>query len=103
MAQVHGGRLVSKALARQGMRGGTGETFDWGLVATRRSNVPLILSGGLSSENVGEAISVVQPYAVDSASGTESAPGHKDPDKLRAFFEAVAQTAPERAAIGQPA
>jgi phosphoribosylanthranilate isomerase len=85
----------SKALARQGMRGGTGETFDWGLVATRRSNVPLILSGGLSSENVGEAISVVQPYAVDSASGTESAPGHKDQRKLRAFFDAVAEACPE--------
>ncbi|HTA12412.1 MAG TPA: phosphoribosylanthranilate isomerase [Solirubrobacteraceae bacterium] len=85
----------SKALERQGMRGGTGETFDWGLVATRRSKVPLILSGGLSAENVAEAIAVVQPYAVDSASGTESTPGHKDHDKLRAFFDAVAEACPE--------
>ena len=41
----------SRQTARQGMRGGTGETFDWGLVASRRSRVPLILSGGLSAEN----------------------------------------------------
>jgi phosphoribosylanthranilate isomerase len=86
----------SKALARQGMRGGTGETFDWGLVAARRSKVPLILSGGLSAENVGEAIAVVQPYAVDSASATESSPGHKDHHKLRAFFDAVAEACPEQ-------
>ena len=93
----------SKATERQGMRGGTGETFDWGLVEARRSKVPLILSGGLTAENVVEAVRVVRPYAVDSASGTEAAPGHKDPDKLRRFFEAVAQARLEHAAIGQPA
>jgi len=90
----------SKAVARQGMRGGTGETFDWGLLRARRSKVPLILSGGLTAENVAEAISVARPYAVDSASGTEAAPGHKDPEKLRAFFQAVGQARRERAAIG---
>jgi phosphoribosylanthranilate isomerase len=93
----------AKAVARQGMRGGTGETFDWGLVGTRRSKVPLILSGGLTPENVAEAVSVVRPYAVDTASGTEAAPGHKDPERLRAFFAAVAQTREEPATIGQPA
>jgi phosphoribosylanthranilate isomerase len=96
----------AKAVARQGMRGGTGETFDWGLVGTRRSKVPLILSGGLTPENVAEAISVVRPYAVDTASGTEAAPGHKDPERMRAFFAAVAPVAPESeqpATIGQPA
>ncbi|MHB8241171.1 MAG: phosphoribosylanthranilate isomerase [Solirubrobacteraceae bacterium] len=82
----------SRAVARQGMRGGTGETFDWGLLRARRSNVPLILSGGLTGENVAEAISVTRPFAVDSASGTESAPGHKDPGKLRALFYAVRGT-----------
>lgn len=87
----------SRAVARQGMRGGTGETFDWGLIGARRSKVPLILSGGLTAENVGEAIAVAHPYAVDSASGTESAPGHKDPAKLRALFDAVRRTAPEAA------
>ncbi len=96
----------AKAVARQGMRGGTGETFDWELVRARRSKVPLILSGGLTPENVAEAISVVHPYAVDTASGTEAAPGHKDPERLRAFFAAVATSAPgseQPATIGQPA
>jgi len=93
----------AKATERQGMRGGTGETFDWGLLAERRSKVPLILSGGLTAENVGEAVRVVGPYAVDTASGTEAAPGHKDPERLRAFFDAVAQTRLEPASIGQPA
>ncbi len=79
----------SAAVSRQGMRGGTGETFDWKLAAARRSKVPLILSGGLDAENVAEAIAITHPYAVDSASGTESAPGHKDPAKLAALFAAV--------------
>lgn len=74
---------------RQGLRGGTGETFDWTLLAGRRSKVPLILSGGLTAENVAEAIAVTHPYAVDTASGIEAAPGRKDPRKLRAFFDAV--------------
>ncbi len=90
----------AKAVARQGMRGGTGETFDWALVSARRSNVPLILSGGLTAENVAEAIAAVRPYAVDSASGTEAAPGHKDPERLRAFFQAVAGTRSEPASVG---
>jgi phosphoribosylanthranilate isomerase len=93
----------AKATARQGMRGGTGETFDWGLLSARRSKVPLILSGGLTAANVAEAVHVVGPYAVDSASGTEAAPGHKDPERLRAFFAAVEQSSAEPAQIGQPA
>jgi phosphoribosylanthranilate isomerase len=92
----------SPAAARRGMRGGTGETFDWELVRERRSAVPLILSGGLSAENVGAAIAATSPYAVDSASATESAPGHKDPERLRALFEAVA-AAHQPARAGQPA
>jgi phosphoribosylanthranilate isomerase len=75
--------------ARIGLRGGTGETFDWTLLAERWSKVPLILSGGLRAENVAEAIAVARPYAVDTASGTEAAPGRKDPPRLRAFFDAV--------------
>ncbi len=93
----------SKAVERQGMRGGTGETFDWGLLQTRRSKIPLILSGGLSAEIVGSAMAAVRPYALDSASGTEAAPGHKDPDKLRAFFSAIRQAPLEPREIGQPA
>jgi phosphoribosylanthranilate isomerase len=84
---------------RQGLRGGTGETFDWTLLEARRSKVPLILSGGLNAENVVEAVELTHPYAVDTASGTESAPGRKDPQKLRAFFDAVQGTPDEAASI----
>jgi phosphoribosylanthranilate isomerase len=80
------------------MRGGTGETFDWALVAARRSRVPLILSGGLTGENVARAVELTSPYAIDTASGTESAPGHKDPAKLRALFDALAPVPPAPAA-----
>jgi phosphoribosylanthranilate isomerase len=94
----------AKAVERQGMRGGTGETFDWELVRERRSQVPLILSGGLTDANVAEAVTVVMPFAVDSASGTEAAPGRKDPERLRAFFGALErQQEVEQARIGQPA
>lgn len=102
----------SSTPGRLGLRGGTGETFDWNLLSARRSKVPLILSGGLNAENVAEAISLAHPYAVDSASGTEAAPGRKDPDRLRAFFDAVrggsdpgrgSDAEPEQPRIGQPA
>jgi phosphoribosylanthranilate isomerase len=71
------------------LRGGTGESFDWSLLAARRSKTPLILSGGLSQHNVAAAVATAHPYALDTASGTEAAPGHKDPRKLSAFFAAV--------------
>jgi phosphoribosylanthranilate isomerase len=74
---------------RAGRWGGTGETFDWELVRLRRADIPLILSGGLTPENVAAAIAATQPFAVDVASGTEAAPGVKDPEKLRAFAAAV--------------
>jgi phosphoribosylanthranilate isomerase len=74
--------------------GGTGETFAWNMVRSHRRDVPVILSGGLHAGNVADAISVVHPYAVDVASGVEDAPGRKNHDKLRAFAEAVAATAP---------
>jgi phosphoribosylanthranilate isomerase len=79
---------------RRALRGGTGEPFDWSLLDVRRSKVPLILSGGLSAQNVSEAIERTHPYAVDTASATESAPGHKDPEMLRAFFDAAASAGP---------
>jgi phosphoribosylanthranilate isomerase len=82
----------ARAKARRRLRGGTGDTFDWTLVSSRRSKVPLILSGGIDAGNAAEAVAAVRPFALDSASGTERAPGHKDPDKLRALFAAVAPT-----------
>jgi phosphoribosylanthranilate isomerase len=80
---------------RPGLRGGTGETFDWELVRARRSSVPLILSGGLRPDNVGQAIAAVHPFGVDSASGTEAAPGVKDPAKVAAFVAAANRVAVE--------
>ena len=77
------------------LRGGTGTTFDWELVRGRRFSVPLVLSGGLTPENVGDAIAATEPYAVDVASGIESAPGIKDPAKLAAFAAAVQATQKE--------
>jgi phosphoribosylanthranilate isomerase len=98
------------APGREGLRGGTGETFDWSLLAARRSKVPLILSGGLGPENAAEAIRAAceqghraRPFALDTASGTESAPGRKDPERLRAFFAAVRDSAPIGTAPVAPA
>ena len=71
-------------------RGGTGETFDWTLARlTREVVAQLYLAGGLTPENVGEAIAVVAPYAVDVCSGVELAPGRKDAARVRAFVAAV--------------
>ena len=88
---------------RAHVRGGTGDTFDWSLVSARRSHVPLILSGGLTAENVGEAVAAVHPYAVDTASGTEAAPGRKDHAKLLAFFASAGQMPAGPSQIGLPA
>ncbi len=73
-----------------GRRGGTGETFNWELAGAHPGGTPIVLSGGLNAENVGAGIAAVRPFAVDTASGTDSAPGRKDPAKVRAFFRAVA-------------
>ena len=71
--------------------GGSGETFNWDLAieAKRRFDVPIILAGGLTPDNVEEAIAKVQPYAVDVSSGVEAEPGRKDHAKLKAFLQAV--------------
>jgi len=76
-----------------GTYGGTGERFDWELAAAHQGGTPLILSGGLTAENVGEALAVAQPDAVDVASGVEASPGVKDTYRLQAFFEAVGTAA----------
>lgn len=72
-----------------GQMGGTGVTAPWPLLAGYNPGVPLILAGGLTPENVAEAIRVVRPWGVDVASGVESSPGVKDPGKVRAFLSAV--------------
>jgi phosphoribosylanthranilate isomerase len=72
-----------------GKFGGTGQTAPWRLLADFKPGVPLMLAGGLTPDNVADAIRIVQPWAVDVASGVESAPGQKDADKLRRFIAAV--------------
>lgn len=71
--------------------GGTGHTFDWGLAAeaVETLSVPVILAGGLTPDNVAEAVRRVRPYAVDVSSGVESAPGIKDPVKVAEFVAAA--------------
>jgi phosphoribosylanthranilate isomerase len=69
--------------------GGNGLAFDWRLIAGRRWPVPWMLAGGLTAENVGEAIRLTGARQVDVSSGVESAPGFKDPVKIEDFLEAA--------------
>jgi phosphoribosylanthranilate isomerase len=69
--------------------GGTGKSFNWELAADIKRIRPLILAGGLRPDNVGEAIRIVKPYAVDVCSGVELRPGKKDKEKLIAFMNEV--------------
>jgi phosphoribosylanthranilate isomerase len=73
-----------------GSPGGTGECFNWDLaVQAKRFGRPIFLAGGLTPENVADAIRQVRPYAVDVASGVEASPGRKDAAKVRAFIQAA--------------
>jgi phosphoribosylanthranilate isomerase len=74
--------------------GGTGKTFDWGKAepiaeGMRQGGVKLVVAGGLTADNVGEAMRILKPWGVDVASGVEARPGKKDPTKVRAFVKAV--------------
>jgi phosphoribosylanthranilate isomerase len=70
--------------------GGTGKTFDWNFLTEVKSlNVPIILSGGLTSQNVIEPVNVLKPYAVDVNSGIEAEPGRKDHSKMKEFIDIV--------------
>ena len=78
------------------MAGGTGESIGASLATRIFSELGdscyAILAGGLNATNIGEAIHRIRPYGVDTASGVESAPGIKDPGKIRSFIQAVRQT-----------
>ena len=76
--------------------GGTGERFDWELAAAHPANRRWCSPAGSTRRTWREAIGVARPFAVDVASGVEAAPGRKDPDKLRGFFEAVESAAGPR-------
>jgi phosphoribosylanthranilate isomerase len=84
-----GEHLLLDAFVPGAMPGGTGHTFDWALARDIARVRMLTLAGGLTPVNVAEAIRTVQPYRVDVASGVESAPGVKDPTKVRAFVAAA--------------
>ena len=73
----------------ESLYGGTGETTDWNLASEAAKSAPILLAGGLVSDNVQEAIQKVKPYGVDVSSGVEASPGKKDPTKVRAFVQAV--------------
>jgi phosphoribosylanthranilate isomerase len=68
---------------------GSGQVFDWRLAEGTPGGVRLLLAGGLTPDNVGDAIRLVRPWGVDVATGVEAAPGRKDPRKLRRFIEAA--------------
>ncbi|HEX5094950.1 MAG TPA: phosphoribosylanthranilate isomerase [Acidimicrobiia bacterium] len=68
---------------------GSGKVFDWRLAEGAPRGVKLLLAGGLTPDNVGDAIRLVRPWGVDVSSGVEASPGHKDPRKLRRFVEAA--------------
>ena len=83
---------------RPGSPGGTGASFDWDLLAGRRSEIPLILAGGLTPDNVEQAIAAADPFAVDVASGVEARPGIKDHALMAEFADRAAA-----AAVARPA
>jgi phosphoribosylanthranilate isomerase len=91
LADVSDALLIDTSV--RGVSGGTGVPFDWTAAAPsiRRAaaQIPIVLAGGLNAENVGEAIATLRPGTVDVSSGVESAPGIKDPARMRAFADAV--------------
>jgi phosphoribosylanthranilate isomerase len=74
---------------QKGVRGGTGQAFDWSLIEGLKLQRDFILAGGLDAENVQEALAAVRPYAVDVNSGVETAPGQKDHSLIKEFIQQV--------------
>ena len=84
--------------------GGTGSTFDWQRAVAAKQFGRILLAGGLTPENVGEAVRQVAPWGVDVASGVESAPGKKDPQRVREFIRAAREAEKEQVGLAsQPA
>ena len=89
LAQRYPGEHLLLDASVPGMPGGTGRTFDWAIAAEIGKTRKLTLAGGLTPDNVAEAVRTVRPFRVDVASGVESAPGRKDPGLMAAFIEAA--------------
>jgi phosphoribosylanthranilate isomerase len=87
LSATHPALLVDAAV--KGVYGGSGVVADWSVAAKLSKQFPLLLAGGLTSENVSEAVRQVHPWGVDVASGVEASPGMKDPRKMKAFVDAV--------------
>lgn len=92
----NGPALLLDASAAAGTFGGTGQMADWQVAAALAAELPLLLAGGLTPENVAAAVAAVRPWGVDVASGVESAPGVKDPRKMAAFVAAAREAADVR-------
>lgn len=89
LANFHTDAFLLDAYSKGGL-GGTGEKFNWDLaVAAQKLGKPIFLAGGLTPENVADAVKQVRPFAVDVSSGVEAAPGKKNAAKVRAFIQAV--------------
>jgi phosphoribosylanthranilate isomerase len=84
--QAYPGTTLLLDTYRPGVPGGTGKTFDWTLAVEPARQRRIILAGGLTPDNVAEAVETVRPYAVDVSSGVEAEPGRKDHDKLESFI-----------------
>jgi phosphoribosylanthranilate isomerase len=84
----HSAKALLLDAYQEGLHGGTGAVFDWNLIP-QALPLPIVLSGGLTPENVGEAIRRVRPAAVDVSSGVEAAKGIKDAQKIGAFITGV--------------
>ena len=89
LARTYPGDHILLDASVPGMPGGTGRTFDWAIAADVAKERKLTLAGGLTPDNVAEAVRTVAPFRVDVASGVESAPGRKDPELVRRFIEAA--------------
>jgi phosphoribosylanthranilate isomerase len=89
LARFHAADAILLDGFAPGLHGGTGRTLDWKLAHGARRYGRIILAGGLTPENIAEAIRVAKPYGVDVASGVESRPGRKNSARLRALFEAI--------------
>jgi len=85
----YGHRMFLLDTAHSGQFGGTGRTFDWNQAYGANAFGSIVIAGGLTPENVTEAITKLHPFAVDVSSGVESTPGKKNYDKMRRFIEAV--------------